>query len=81
MKPALGRVPFAQARFNLADGMRLTFVGGRESIENVGAAVAEGGQTIFERLNLLFRLLPALQGDVQALDLGLEIGDRGLQRE
>jgi len=30
---------------------------------------------------LLFRLLPPLQGDVQTFDLGLEIGDRWLQRE
>jgi hypothetical protein len=41
MQPALGRVPLAEARLDLADGVRLPLVGSSQSVQDVGSALGE----------------------------------------
>src|SRR6187431_3135502 len=41
MQPALGRVPLAEARLHLADGVRLPLVGSSQSVQDVGSALGE----------------------------------------
>ena len=60
MQPALGGVPLAEAGLDLADGVGLPLVGGGQSVQNFGSALGEIRQRVFERLQLLFRLLPPL---------------------
>jgi hypothetical protein len=50
MQPALGRVPLAEARLDLADGVRLPLVGSSQSVQDVGSALGEARQPVFERL-------------------------------
>jgi hypothetical protein len=51
-----------------------------QSIDDVGSAIGEVGQPLLERLEMLFRLLPALQRRVETFDLIVNFCDCSLQR-
>jgi len=68
-----------QARFDLAEGLRMPLPGRGPLLEDLRAPVGELGEAALRGLELIFLLPPEVKGEVQLVDLRLELGETLLE--
>jgi hypothetical protein len=72
-------VPSGEARLELTHRQRVAFAGGGPLFEHVGALIGELREPPLHRLQVILRVAPVLQRNVEASDLRLELGEAMFQ--
>ena len=68
-------VPTGEARFELADRLRVTIARRGPLLQDAGALVSELRQPPFGRLAMVLAFTPTQERGVEAIDLRLQIGE------